>query len=178
MPFALIIVGVVLLITSVRGTLTGGSNSLVSLLQSDFTGSNNFVYWLVAILVLGGIGYIPKLKPVSIAMLTLVIIVLVLTKGNAQGIGGGFFSQLTTGLATTQNIIPAQNSAVQSGTAPTGGYLAPLPATPLTITDNYGTPIATSTSVQSGVSSTGGYLAPLPAAPTSSVISEPASFED
>lgn len=106
MPFALLIIGIVLLIAAVRNTygatnaVTGGPG-LGALLQNDFTGSNNFVYWVVAILIIGALGYIPKLKPLSVALLTLVIIVLLISKGNPSNTGGGFFQQLTTALGTT-----------------------------------------------------------------------------
>jgi hypothetical protein len=98
MPFALLTIGAVFLVASVRGT----QDDLFGLIGKDFSGPNNFVYWLVAIAVIGGAGYIPKLKPLSTAFLVLVIVVLILTKGNPNGIGGGFFSQLTAGLKTTQ----------------------------------------------------------------------------
>jgi hypothetical protein len=101
MPFALFIIGAVLLISAVKGT-TDGPNGLYALLVSDFTGQGNFVYWVVAILLIGALGYIPKAKPISVAMLGLVVIVLFLTKGNPSGIGGGFFEKFTAGLAATQ----------------------------------------------------------------------------
>lgn len=82
MPFLFIIVGVVFAISAVRNT----TDQLTSLLKSDFTGNNNFVYWLLSILVIGAVGYIPDLKPVSRAFLVLVVIVLFLKNG-------GVFSQ-------------------------------------------------------------------------------------
>ena len=100
MPFALIIIGVILLIAASRGT-TGGATGLFALLQSDFTGQNNFVYWMAAILIIGAIGYIPKVRPISTALLGLVLAVLFLKNANTNAAGGGFFSQLTAGLAST-----------------------------------------------------------------------------
>jgi hypothetical protein len=113
MPFALLIFGAVLLISAARGTTTQGPNGgpgLFTLLEGDFTGQNNFIYWFLAILVIGAVGYIPKLKPVSVAFLTLVIMVLFLKKGNPSGAGGGFFSQILAGVGTTQSVTPAINN--------------------------------------------------------------------
>ncbi len=100
MAFALLIIGAVLLISAVKGT-TDGPNGLYALIVNDFTGQGNFVYWIAAMLIIGALGYIPKLKPASVALLGLVILVLFLKKGDPTGLGGGFFAQLTTGLATT-----------------------------------------------------------------------------
>lgn len=99
MPFVLLIIGMVLLISGVRAT----QDTLFSLVKGDFTGTDNFIYWLGAILIIGAIGYIPKVKPISTALLVLVIVVLFLKKGDAKGLGGGFFSQLTNALGTTGN---------------------------------------------------------------------------
>jgi hypothetical protein len=109
MPFVLLIAGATLLIVAVRNT----QDDLFSLLKGDFTGPNNFVYWVFSLLVIGALGYIPKLKPISIAFLSLVILVLFLTKGNPQGVGGGFFNQLTAGLNTTQ--VPSTSVTAKTG---------------------------------------------------------------
>ena len=109
MAFALIIVGLVLLVTAVKDTASG-PNGLFALVAGDFSGSNNFLYWMTAILIIGAIGYIPKLKPISTACLGLIIVVLVLTKGAIPG-SGGLFQQFTAGLATTAAAAPAASSA-------------------------------------------------------------------
>ena len=122
MPFALLIIGAVLLISAARGTITQGPNNslgLFTLIESDFTGSDNFVFWLVALLLIGAVGYVPKLKPISVAFLSLVIIVLFLKKGNASGVGGGFFSQFTQGIASTQSASAYASSVLNS--QPTSG---------------------------------------------------------
>jgi uncharacterized membrane protein YgcG len=87
MPFVLIIVGIVLLVAAVRNTVAApASPNLATLIKGDFTGQDNFAYWLVSILVIGALGYVPELKPLSRAFLVLVIIVLFLSNG-------GFFSK-------------------------------------------------------------------------------------
>lgn len=117
MPFVLLIFGSVLLIAAVRNT----QGDLFALIQSDFTGPNNFIYWLVAILVIGAVGYIPKLKPISVAFITLVVVMLVFSKGVATNLpGGGIFQQFTAGLASTQTTTSTvTNSAGQTTTQPT-----------------------------------------------------------
>jgi hypothetical protein len=115
-PFALLIIGVWLLIAGVRDT-AGPSNkpgTLFYLIRGDFTGPDNFVYWFIAILLIGAVGYIPKLKPVSTAFLTLVIVVLFLKKGSSTGVGGGFFQQFMSGIGITQNANPRTQATIQS----------------------------------------------------------------
>lgn len=118
MPFALLIIGVWLLIAGVRNTAGPVSQpgTLFALLHGDFTGPDNFAYWFIAIVLIGAIGYIPKLKPVSVGFLTLILVVLFLKKGNSSGIGGGFFQQFLAGLnITSANAVPT-GSVSQSAT--------------------------------------------------------------
>lgn len=95
MPFVLIIAGIILLTVAVRNT----QDDFFHLLQGDFTGQNNFIYWVIAILVIGAIGYVPKLKPVSVAFLTLVVLVLLLKKG--EGFFDSFNRQIAAGTAAS-----------------------------------------------------------------------------
>ncbi len=88
MPFALLIIGATLIVAGVRNQ----QDKLFTLVKNDFAGPNNFIFWIVSILAIGAVGYIPKLKPISTAFLGLVIVVLFLRKGT------GFFAQLNTAL--------------------------------------------------------------------------------
>lgn len=98
MPFALLIIGVVFIVSAINNT----QSQLVVLLKNDFTGQANFVYWLAALLIIGAIGYVEKLKPVSDGLLVLIILVLLLSRGNPKfNTAGGFFQQLTAALGTT-----------------------------------------------------------------------------
>lgn len=121
MPFALLLVGLVLLISGVKNT----QDTLFATVKGDFQGQDNFIYWFVAIIIIGAVGYIPKLKPVSTAFLALVIVVLFLKKGNATGLGGGFFAQATAALGSTGATSPTtQLSALQTQQTNLMGQLA------------------------------------------------------
>jgi len=92
MPFAFIIVGIVMLISGVRGK----SANLLTLLKGDLTGSNNFVYWILSILVIGSLGYVDEFKTLSRALLGLVLVVLILA--DDKNGSGGFFATLQSDL--------------------------------------------------------------------------------
>ena len=96
MPFAFALTGVVLLIAGVRGT----SDKLLGLLADDMTGDNNFVYWILAIGVLGSLGYVDTLRPLSRILLALVLVVLVLSEGKKTASGGGLFQKFTEAVDT------------------------------------------------------------------------------
>jgi uncharacterized membrane protein YgcG len=109
MPFALLIVGLLLVVSAVRNTY----GQLFQLVSNEFSGPGNFIYWIVAILIIGAVGYVQKLKPLSDGFLVLVILVLVLKRGNPSGIGGGFFNQFTAALKSTNT--PATSTIAGSG---------------------------------------------------------------
>ena len=90
MPLALIGVAAIFIVVGFRGTQT----CLFSLLQQDFTGSGNFLYFVVALVIVGAVGYIPKLKGVSDAFLALIILVIFLSNQ-------GFWAQLQAALQTS-----------------------------------------------------------------------------
>ncbi|HEX3643303.1 MAG TPA: hypothetical protein VHV10_18615 [Ktedonobacteraceae bacterium] len=94
MPFAFLIVGTVLVVSGVRGQ----SQTLFSLVRGDFTGQNNYIYWMFSILLIGALGYIQSLKTFSHAFLALILIVLVLKEGSDKNPGGGFFQQFNSAL--------------------------------------------------------------------------------
>lgn len=103
MPFALAIIGVVLLVAGVRNKQA----DLFTLVKGDFTGKNNFVFWMASIFFIGAIGYIPKLKPISTGFIALIIVVLFLKKGT------GFFDRFTEalGMTATTNLQPSATQA-------------------------------------------------------------------
>lgn len=123
MPFALLFVGIVLVVAGVRNQ----QDTLFTLVKGDFTGQSNFLFWVVSLIAIGAIGYIPKLKPISTAFLALVIVVLFLTKGV------GFFSKFNQALGNTTILSPSVTNMPGNTNAPIGNtysqYLAGL--TPL-----------------------------------------------
>lgn len=130
MPFVLGIIGVVLLITGVRGTVVNTNPNLVDLVKADLTGTPNYIEWAFAILLIGSLGYIDALKGLSRAFMTLIIIVLIIDNK-------GFFAELVNSVkqisqnpptpAQTNTTSQTQTPAVaQSGT----NGLAQLPDLP------------------------------------------------
>lgn len=89
MPFVLLLVGVLCLIVAVKGT----QGTLYDLLKAEFTGTNNFVVWAAAIMVLGLLGYIKPIRPVTHAFIALIVLVMILANGS------GVFSKLGTAFA-------------------------------------------------------------------------------
>lgn len=88
MPFALIAIGLLLVIAAYNNTQT----VLASQLKKDFSGNTGFIYWIAAIMIVGVIGYIKPMQTVSRAMLALILVVIFLTNS-------GVFSQFNTALA-------------------------------------------------------------------------------
>lgn len=96
-----LLIGVLLMVAAIRGT----QGSLFSALAAD---TPPFVIWAAAIFALGVIGYIPGLKPISRALIALVLVVIVLK--NWKQILSGF-----------QSFWQNPTSASGSSSAPTPG---------------------------------------------------------
>ena len=94
MPFVIIFIAIIMVMVAIQGTY----KQFGALLQSEFTGSGNFGYWVVSLGVVGMLGYIPTLQNFSRMFIALIILVLFLTKGNPQLSGGGFFQQFNNAL--------------------------------------------------------------------------------
>lgn len=94
MPILFIGTGLIFILAGLKGN----AGQLYNLLAQDFTGKNNYIYWMVSILVLGSLGYVPSLQKLSRLFLILVLLVLLLDNK-------GFFAQL-------QNFINSRSSAV------------------------------------------------------------------
>lgn len=92
MPFALITIGLALIVSGIKNT----QSQLGAQVVKDFTGAGNFIYWVLAIFCVGALGYIPQLDKFSKAFMGLIIVALFISNK-------GFFSQFTV--------------AIQSGTA-------------------------------------------------------------
>ncbi len=90
MPIILSVVGVALIWSAVRDT----QDTLFTLLYNDTFGlgttgfSKSFLAWIIAIVLIGSLGYFKTLRPISNSLLILVIVVLFLANG-------GFFTKFT-----------------------------------------------------------------------------------
>lgn len=114
MPLLLIGTGLVLVLTG----LNGDAPALYELLASDFSGPGSFIYWLLAMLVLGALGYIKGLENLSKLFLILVIIVLFLDNG-------GFFTQFQAFLKQTQGTTASTTGAATPATPAAPSVSAP-----------------------------------------------------
>lgn len=108
MPFALVIIGLLMVVTGARDTHVQFAEQL----KTDFTGppSQNFLWWLAALGLIGSLGYVKPLAPFSKAFLVLVIIVMILAQ--SKNGGGGFFGQLQNALQSG----PVAPTPTQTGT--------------------------------------------------------------
>jgi hypothetical protein len=92
MAIVLIIVAVLLIIVGVRGT----GAQLLTLMKGDFTGKNNFGLWILALLIVGAVGYVPSLKRLSDMFIVLVIVGIIFA--NDKGTSGGFFTKFQSAI--------------------------------------------------------------------------------
>lgn len=91
MPFVLIFIAIVLMVSAYRNTI----GELGQQLGTDIPG---FAKWAAAILAIGLLGMIPGLKKPSWMLLALVVAVIVLANG------GGFFQQLQSAFQNLQPV--------------------------------------------------------------------------
>ena len=134
MPLFLAAVAAILAISAIRGTLTtsGSTPGLFTLIIGDFTGQNNFLIWLAAIVGIGAIGYIKPIKPVANAFLGLVILVLFLSHK-------GFFAQFVSAAESTQSA----GSGTTTSTSVQPIVLTPFQPVNLAPTTTLGTGLST-----------------------------------
>lgn len=83
MGLMFLIAGVLFFVAAVRGK--EATDELIGILQDDFTGPRNFFVWALAVGAVAGLGYIPKLKPLSTALFVLVILALILSHSDKSG---------------------------------------------------------------------------------------------
>lgn len=87
MPFALVLIGLVLIVTGSKDTY----RELGAELVSDFTGDNNFTYWIASVGAVGSLGYVPQLRTFSRLFMTLIILAMLISNR-------GFFAKLSEAL--------------------------------------------------------------------------------
>lgn len=106
MPFALVFIGLVMIVTGAKGTQSALGKQLVK----DFTGPGNFFYWFASIGVIGALGSIPGFKPFSRMFMTLIIVAMILRNG---GVFDKFMQALQSGPIAPEK--SAQNSSGAAG---------------------------------------------------------------
>jgi len=105
MPFALVLIGLLMIVTGARNTHAAFGQQIVS----DFTGPQNFTTWMIAIGAMGSLGYIEALRPLSRSFMTLIIISFILKNG---GVFDKFSDAIAKGpLHTAANTKVAENPA-------------------------------------------------------------------
>lgn len=71
---------------------------LFALLQDDFTGEGNFIYWILAIIFLIALGSFRPIRPITDAFLGLVVLVIIIAPyRNGRDLFSEFRSQVKEG---------------------------------------------------------------------------------
>ncbi len=109
MPILFGLFGIILIVAGVRDRVTNGNPSLMSLVKDDFTGNNPFWKWMLAILLIGALGYIPAMRPISRGFMALVIVVFVLSNE-------GIFTKLQETFKSNTNTISSNTSGNSTNT--------------------------------------------------------------
>lgn len=126
MPFALVIVGLILIVSGAKNTY----QQLGARLVGDFTGPGNFGYWIVSIVVLGALGYVPQFKRVSHLLLALVIVVMVIKNGGLFDKINSFLQNgpVTPKAASNDNSSTVTTNSTSGNVVSTISAIAPLAA--------------------------------------------------
>lgn len=113
MPFILIVVGVVLLITAINGT----TFQLAGQLRQDIFGPKGFMLWFVAIMLVGAVGYIKTLKGLSDSFIILMLLVLVVSN---RGVFARF-NEAVREISMQSQKVPTSSAPASATTNPTVG---------------------------------------------------------
>lgn len=103
-------------------------------IKSDFTGQGSFLYWALAIVFVGVIGYVEKLRPLSTGLMTLVLLSLFLSHK-------GFFQNLQAGFSA-KPITPASSAPSSNGGGFSAAIQSSIPPSVLTPSTSGGNPAA------------------------------------
>jgi hypothetical protein len=101
MPFALITIGLIMIVTGVKGT----QGMMAAQLRSDATG---FITWVVAIGAIGALGYVEKLRTFSHYFMALVLIAMLLSNR-------GFFAELQKAISAGPERMPSDPCGTGGG---------------------------------------------------------------
>lgn len=118
MPFILMIIGAIIITAGFQDTY----KELGKQVAGDFTGENNFTYWLISLGVVGAIGYFgegSQLRTFSRVFMALIIIALIVGKNG----GVKIFEMLQQGIAegTKQEVTVIGSPIKGSGSGGGGG---------------------------------------------------------
>lgn len=115
MPFVLLALGILFLVVSYQNT----QSDLFALLKSEFSGSNSFLVWASAFIILGLIAYIKPVRPIAHGFMVLLVLVLVLANH------GGFFKEFNNAIRNPKAppSVPATGSNAQAAAPPSTGFL-------------------------------------------------------
>lgn len=117
MPFALILLGLLLIVTGARNTYAQFGAQVVT----DATGPRGFLVWMVALVALGLLGYIRDLREFSHYFMALILLAMILSNR-------GFFQQFSEALAAGP-IAPTAGGSQTIASASSGSTNAPNNAT-------------------------------------------------
>jgi len=112
MPFVLIIIGIMLVVTAIKDT----QSQFGELLVGDFTGQGNFFFFATPVLLIGFVGYIPAFRTFSRVFLALMIVAIIFANKT-------FFSLFQSGLVQGSAQAPSSGSGGNSG----GPSFVPMP---------------------------------------------------
>src|SRR5882672_3183004 len=110
MPFSFVFVGLIMIVSGLKGT----QGALGSQIVKDFTGDRNFLYWFLAIGLIGSVGYVESLRSISRTFLVLIIVSMILKNG---GVFAKLQEAITKGPLSPPK--PAASASASSGTAST-----------------------------------------------------------
>jgi len=113
MPFALVTIGLIMIVTGARDTYKQFGTQITE----DFTGSGGFLYWIAAIGAVGALGYVPSLRTFSRVFMGLIIVAMVLRNG-------GFFDKLQQALQQGPSNIQSDAANGTTGTTSTSSGLS------------------------------------------------------
>lgn len=114
MPFALVFIGLIMIVSGARDTHT----ALGKELTEDFTGPGNFLYWFAAIGVLGAVGSIPQFRKFSHYFMALIILAMFISNR-------GFFTKFSEAIGQPVTNPKASNNNYIVGNSDAGSAKAP-----------------------------------------------------
>lgn len=107
MPLLLVVVGLMLVVTALRGTTA----DFGSRLSQDVSGG--FLKWVAAIIVVGMLGYVPGLQTPSRYLLGLIVIAILISQGS--GFLDQFVQQIENPPPPTQGQQPTVSQSSSAG---------------------------------------------------------------